>query len=1195
MQQTNPPMAHHVPTVYDLLQHQPDPVGTLASTKLATLFAQSVHHTRGPAPANPSQPAARSLAALLDDTFYTYTGVPSWSAFQHLQHEGAALRRQLGDGATFEHEAVHPNLSTFLKEWAQSLRTQQAARARAIGAASGPEAGSCSSSGSGAPKTQQSVSKLRQSLALPNAAAFTPAATALSAASAASREAADDMDDASPVVERALALKSANADQPAEEDGILPLWRDLDPTQRCSPSALLALRAAVRGYHAVLLRLVDVTKALSGHWGLLSPRELKDLRRAMAAEKAAHVPADFLFTAFTELNGSGERLNDDVADLRRCTQLEVLRLNSNPALTELRVLPPHCRYVAACGCSLVRFLEVPVPPSQPLPQHVYAFVTTVGLAYNRLRDLRFVHLLPSLRVLDISFNHVAELEGAVREVAGHGSLTEVTLLGNPVALLDVYRGVMVRGCVHLDQLDGFAISGEERALSRPRFDPVAPSAVRLSGARSPDDAADGGLPAIRPGRKSSVTVTAPPHGLQRRHSSSRVRGAHGSRLSVAAPGDAADATAPQRVAEEALRTSVAADVELLVLKGLNSFVPVPHPSVLENLLPSSPLVLELAGADRQTPRSAPGSRSAAGSNAGLSSALTGAQAGSQVGSPRRSPGLPGSSRKGRHNAGAAGEGGSPAGGNAANSKRVVAPLYEVSSRLVVEGTWGGAAFRGASGTLSRPSSASLPQHEWGEGDGAAVRVTLGIRLDVPPPVVGHHPGRHGAAAGANVTAAAAAPPRVGSAAAGKQRKGGGGSAAAGNGAVAPPPLPDPYCPTRAALEPGAAAAAASTGAPTGSAILPLTEALVEALQEPLVLRVTVEDTFRFLDSESALRTQLDAAAPAAAIAGRGGLSSRNGGGLRGASGDLQPLHLSLAVSASGDAAAAAVAAASSSGHGGSDEEAEEEATVSVRRELGRVLLDPSGLFSASANGSPVVCTIVPCSATPLPHSRVCFAHDAPLEKDAHELKGAERALQQRQRRLRDALTAYTQLLHQYTEAARRGAESPEPLLSAPAAGAAAPATSSPAPTASGKEGGPGGNSTPRGNRRRASVVVTPTASPSSPAIGSPTPPGRNLARSRRASTVVPTATAVQLQVVYFRLKVLQLRVVQRAVRALALRTRLGELNTASLSVSARFSVGRGAPPPLVSAADSELDALRRRPGSGGTRKTRPPGGKGARR
>ncbi|KAG5498562.1 hypothetical protein JKF63_02848 [Porcisia hertigi] len=1152
---TNPSEALHVPTVYDLTQDQFHNIGTFASQQLEDVYSGSARLSAVRHATSPSS-ATRSITDFLDDIFFSSTGVHSWSCFLRIQQEGAALRRQLGKGAIFAHEGLHPSLSPFLKDWAQSLRTQQAARARAVGADETTRNTAVVSSAAACGSTPTSKLALEDQLdfssATPAVAAAKLKCNTTKTGTLMAAGALDDLDSSSLLVERALAAENARAHLPHRENGLLPLWQDLTLTQRCSPLELHSLRAAVRGYFLALLRLIDIMESLSDHWGLLLSKELKGLRRAMAAEKAAHVPADFIFSVFTVLNAPEERLSNALEDLRKCTRLEVVRLNGNIALTELNVLPPHCRVFTACGCRLAHFLEAahlpPLSPPSAPPPDVYASLTTLGLAYNRLRHLHFVQQLPSLCILDMSFNYLGDLETAVHDVAAHGSLTEVTLQGNPISLLDLYRTVMVRDCVHLDRLDGVAVTGEERALSRPPVDDSAAaqekplarsalanskagdsgrsSAVTPSGSRGKGASNVGGSSTQpSPSSKSSVRGRTTPKVPQ---------------LPMLNPPSDVDAS-QKPLSDQMLRTTVAVGLDLITVKGVASLQPVPQSCEVDSLLPSSSFLLELAGVDTLT-------RTARLSVSSASHLL----AGSLVFSPLASSGTftshIGGGRKSRNQGRTSGDGGKAGSSSnlSPNSKRAVVPLYEVSSRVTVEGCWGG---------TSVSSSDAAP------GCADVVRVAVELNLNPPAPSAAPHEGRHTGVGGATSS-------NVPSTVSTRQRKAGGSAAATGGGAL-PPPVPDPYIPARAAAEAqGGVGGVGGAGDYACSLSLPITDTLVQSLQQPLLLRVIVHDTFRFAGGDAALRAQLEVDAPSSS---RGSPASRNGPVAPKASEDFSSQLLSPAPHSSEERSLSATARE----RGGED--TAEEAEVHLQHELGVIALDPSEMFS-TAGTNPATCTVVPCSSTPLPSCRVLYVHDAAVEKDPYTLKSAEREVRQRQGRLNEALAAYSHIHQQHQEASRRGMESSETFLSAPSA-------------TLGKDTAAFGTATLQSTKRLASVAVV--IPPSSSSLLS-SPPSRNVSRSRHASLLSLLPNAPQLQSLHARLKAQQLRVAQRAVRVLAMRARLAELNNASLSVSARFSVGRGAPPPLTP-ADAELDALRRCPEVPVNRKGRQQSAKGTRR
>ncbi|KPA83029.1 hypothetical protein ABB37_02757 [Leptomonas pyrrhocoris] len=1190
----------------------PRPV-SVTDERTTKAAAASLPHSAGAVSAQ-TRAATRGITDVMDDIFHTYTGVNSWAAFSRIQEEGAGLRQQLQNGAVFEHPAVQPVTSAFLTEWTKKMRALQASRTCAVGA-------SADSPSPVPPKrsTHKRFSRIK-------------------------KQASGPVEDASSMEKELDVTEADNADgEEAEEDGLLPRWDDMEPTRRCGPSVLRAIRGAVRTYFKALLHLVTLAERFAGRWGHLSPGELKGLHVAMAHEKAAHVPAGFLFSTFTELNVTEERLGNAVGELARCDRMEVLRLNRNPGLTQLRTLPPHCRVVVASGCHLKSFLYPPVlnPTNTPF---IYTSLTTLGLAYNQLRDVSFIALLPALTLLDASFNCMTDIDAVVRDVAVHDALAEVTFQGNPISFLDTYRTTVIRGCVRLDRLDRVAITSEERTLSFQKmlFSEHAADAgatmehVSVEGA-APNQKAGQRAPAIHKLTLPAVVGTeignaaheAVSSGIdqvsrsikssvQRRSTTSAT-----SQISLSAAAIEESAQPLPLSAEAALRTTIVAEMELLVLRGLSTLEPVVPAHTIEELLPSSAFVYELAGLGNPAAAAA----SSQGGSDVLSSPFT-TPATSRVLSPLLAPlsaqNSPGSRKVKASTAADIGGGrlGAPLGtrGNTfgatvtSGGKRVAAalPLYEVASRVCIEGCWGGS--DGVGAVLGTPETKHEdPADRMSSPANAGVQVEFEVGLATPPLVA---PQRNGVRHGANM-------PLISSASAAKQRRkgaspvcaiagGGAGGATGAYGNAASGGLSgvrDPFVLSKAS--PDGTAARHSSLSDTGvyTAQLPLTPNLVTALQQPLLLHVTVEDTFRYVEGP-ALRAVAEISAPASArgsSANRGGASVNAGRGSRDGSA-WPPRHspaTSLSVSPFPEAVVTAV-----SGPGQRAKEAAaavdvaDEAAVEVqRRRIGIIRLNPFDLFTGSggevggtslsraapnvaglSSGSPAATNTTTTSGVPLPHSRVLFLHDAAMEVDLLSIREMRHELQQRQRQLQEALLAYNALWEQGVEPAgerksRGGAVADGPL------DAAVPCFSlDGAVTSSGTAATPG-QSSPRTGRR---TVNSPLAAPSIAPVfvaGTVTPPSKPTSRASRMS-MAPQSN-LQLLQLHANLKEQQISVVRQAVRIMAVQARLAELERATMCADVRLSIGRGPSPPPSNSADAALDALRYRVEVPLTRKGRP--------
>ena len=1127
--------------------------------------------------------ATRDVTDVMDDIFYTYTGVPSWAIFSHLQKEGAGLRQQLRNGAVFEHVAVQPALSPYLIEWARKLRALQAGRTSVA---------------------EKSSDRVRPS----NSA----------------KKQAGETADLTSVMDRELDLiETDDTEEEEEEDGLLPRWDDIEPTPRCGPAVLRAIRGAVRAYSKALLHLVTLSERCIGRWGHLSSGELRELHAAMAREKAAHVPVGFLFSAFTELNATGERLGNAVGALAQCDHLEVLRLNHNPGLTELSTLPPNCRVMIACGCHLQSFLSAS-PADQQMPSspaQTYASLTTLGLAYNQLQDVQFIALLPALAVLDASFNYMTDIDAVVKKVAAHQTLAEVMFQGNPFSLLDTYRNTVVRGCVQLDELDWVAITSDERTLSVQRVHinddrctgeaaegradhaPVVAAAAASSRKTGHRRSATGNLTTLAiTGTDSSANAVndAVARGMGQ---TQRPRRSSAQRRSTASASASAQATLLPAISQESatsasildealLRTTVAAAVELLVLRGLSSFEPLVQTHPIEELMPASAFVYKLAGVGA-TPSEAPASSSAA---------TVAASAVQTAPTPPPVTQHLFGSRKGKGAASAVADFGgrlgtsSPARGNnsgggvaTAGGKRAAAapPLYEVTSRVLIEGCWGGDNADTARGSAPAKQNVDVLSEER-----SGVRVEFEIGLAAPPPT---SPQRGGARHGGTARRASSAS----SNSAAKLRR----KVAAAADTVAVPPTAaggsgvasateDPYIVSGATSD-GAVACRHSSPSDSGvyAAQLPLTPTLVVAFQQPLLLSVTVEDTFRFVEAP-VLKAMAEAGAP---VSAHGSSTNRNiGGAPRGSrdgaavSPDISPMPEAVLMSM--------LAVGPKEKKKETAEPADEAVVECQRRRIGVLRLNPFDLFNTnndssngggggnmngssssvtavgpsitapvSAPGDPSSSSFTTAGTSTLPCSRVLFLHNTDMEVDAHSIHAMQHELQQRQRQLREALFAYNALLEQYVEPACDGKGDPADVAFETAA----------SPLATDAAG--------------SAEKINRASNMAGAATPSPKPPSR----SSRPS-MSPQAHA-HLVALHSSLKEQQASVVRQAVRIMALQSRLAELDAVTLSVDARLSIGRGPSPPPRTTVDAELNAVRYRRETPATRKGRPQPSKGSRR
>ncbi|KPI88733.1 hypothetical protein ABL78_2193 [Leptomonas seymouri] len=1130
----------------------------------------------------------RSVADVIDDIFYTYTGINSWAAFSQIQREGVGLRQQLQSGAVFEHPAVQPVLSSFLIEWTRRIRALQAGRTCAVEA----------STGSSAERTKTSSRRKRFSFVKKRVSVTDGTFTA-----------AKELD----------LVEADNAGiEEAEEDGLLPLWSDIEPTQRCGPSVLHAIRGAVHTYCKALLHLVTLAEQFSDHWGHLSTHELKHLHTAMAHEKAAHVPSSFIFSVFTELNATEERLGNAVGELAKCDRMEVLRLNCNPTLTELKTLPPNCRVVVACACQLQSFL-LPPALSPPNPPSIYASLTTLGLAYNQLRDVQFISLLPALTVLDASFNCMTDTDAVVRDVAAHDALAEVSFQGNPFALLDTYRAAVIRRCVRVDKLDRIAITSEERTLS---FQKMQLNNTADTGEAAEQALAEMAAPNRKVGRRKSDTnkLTLPAViGTEtgsgateavpsRVDPTSRTRKSslpkHSlppaiSQITLFPPANRESAPLPSSSDDVTLRTTVAAAVELLVLRGLSTFEPVVQTHTVEELMPSSAFVYELAGLDGLQTPTAPLSRGTSDTLANSSSAAAASIVQSRLASSLTIQN-PLGGRKCKAGAAAAAGGrlgmslsprGNSSGGIAtAGGKRavVVPPLYEVTSRVCIEGCWGGRGGGDAVPDVAETKHDDLSNETISLAN-TGVRVEFKADLAAPPPVIPQRGGaRHGGNGGRALPPSVTKPRKKATVTPGGAAFTNGNAANGGTSGVR-----DPYVLSGASSDGTAGRHNSLSGTGVYAAQLPLTHNLVAALQQPLVLHVVVEDTYRYME-EPVMKAVSEMSAAAgmrgnSANRGAGGASLSASQALRDAGASpATPLHTSplpeavhRSSFAQGSKAAKEAAAA---------EAANNTVEERQRRKIGVIRLNPFDLFinsndagatsrshvaQAPSGLSSALTTAakVPTSGAPLPTSRVIFEHGAEMETDMLAIQAMQHELQLRQCQLQESLFTYNILLEQYVDLAGEskgggmaGADAAFEPVVPPFTLDVSGTSSGPAP--------PSGQMSPRRGKRAVLTLPTAPCNPPLTAAGVAAIPTKPSSRSSHLS--MSPKSISHLPHLQGNLKEQQIIVVRQAVRIMALQARLEELEKATLRADARLSIGRGPSPPPSTSADAALDALRYR-------------------
>lgn len=1045
--------AFHIPTVFDL------DISEQQGTSASTIIQSSLHSSlpwrwRSEVPnaegshSCSATPSIHSTKNLLDDLVFTYTGFETWGHFLRIQSSGVELYAQLQQGATFSHEAVQPCIPKLLQSWAVSLNNTRDFR------------------GSTALQLP-TISRVSSSLPL---AVQPQRPTSISGQA----EAEEYEEEAFPPASRL----------------VLPPWSDLPSTKRCDGAGLHRLRAAVNTYCCRLLDLLSLAERYDSRWGRLRMDELHILYAAMAAEKATRVQTSLLFSTFSELDFSQEKVQAAGVELGYCTHVQVLQLNGNRGLTELYTLPPQCQILSACGCQLEHFLTGGPSPVVTLP--CYPSLMVLGLAHNNFSSLDFLCCLPSLRLLDISYNRLSSLTAVTESINATATLVEIVATGNPIALLDGYRTFLAQHCTQLERLDGATILPRERVKPVPSE----PAAANASGSSWPA-ATDGK-------RRGSASTT-------RTHHSAATSGA----MSVDAK--QMEAEAVSSMATVSLQT-VMVGMEIVSITGLRSFHHQQAAIAMEDLLPSSPYVYELAGLPSNA--ALPEMASSRGSNKKSKSSRGGAGANSRAG---------------------------PAGYSA---KQHTHPLYQLTSKLIIRGVWGGDEVVDV--------VAATPQ--WST-EPSAVCDALSISLDVEleaPPAAANQRGNRGATGPSTGIAAA-------SGAGGRSRKAAATANTSSNGsggAVADPWYPGQSVPKKGSF----------------TATLPVTSTLQSCLQKPLRLLVEVEDTFRCL-STTDLRAALESTS-----------GNRTGGTSHGS-------HASSVVSTANGSPPNLP-----STHGKAAV-AEEESVLPGKGVIvdvvsaGAFVIDPYDLFrrrdvssdtppppaappSLSRSDKPrskdaelvaaaAAAAALAAAQQTIPLSRILYVHGNQVRRDDLEVCHMRSRLQREKNKLADELQRYTSIQTHISEVSRSETDA------------------SPSPLKRDDYQSSGTALRRSGSRHNNLQSTTDTSGDQHNGVTGNAPVsllGR-AGRLRQLSTSFRVTTDVQR--LYDMLKSQQIRVVQQAIFVAALQARCSEYAAMSLELSARMCIGRGAAPAPVTPADVELEALRKE-----REKTTHRGGKG---
>ena len=122
--------------------------------------------------------------------------------------------------------------------------------------------------------------------------------------------------------------------------------------------------------------------------------------------------------------------------------LKTLILSRNElTAVDVAAMPSSLQTLVVNNCRLTQFFS----PLLPTAAHFADSLVCLAVACNQLTSLDFIAAFPSLCVLDASFNCLTNLPHAAACVATRSSLSELTLAGNPIALLGGYRRAFLKG------------------------------------------------------------------------------------------------------------------------------------------------------------------------------------------------------------------------------------------------------------------------------------------------------------------------------------------------------------------------------------------------------------------------------------------------------------------------------------------------------------------------------------------------------------------------------------------------------------------------------------------------------------------------------------------------------------------------------------------------------------------------------
>ena len=189
---------------------------------------------------------------------------------------------------------------------------------------------------------------------------------------------------------------------------------------------------------------------------------------------------DYILNFFKELSVQKQQIIDMDPTLARFTSLKVLNLSFNQ-ISRVEFLPPNLEELYLNGNEVN---EISLSVNKP-----YTKLVHLGLSMNQIRQPALVHIVkvfPNLFCLDVSFNDICEMGGALSWISKLTSLKMLSLEGNPLVLTPDYMNQILFKMPQLKVVDGSGVPLEatKAALEAQANSKAAALASKLSTGRS---------------------------------------------------------------------------------------------------------------------------------------------------------------------------------------------------------------------------------------------------------------------------------------------------------------------------------------------------------------------------------------------------------------------------------------------------------------------------------------------------------------------------------------------------------------------------------------------------------------------------------------------------------------------------------------------------------------------------------------